>query len=178
MISIESRLRRIRKRLLLQVAIALSCNVLLCVALSSIQEPLIIPNWMRIAGVLGLLNFLPLLVVDWMNWKRAKSAVSEMWAFGQFNFDQISRMLVAHKSVAADIENSKPYIDVMHNQIGGSLAESEGEVLAAIEQLNILNAQSSQQSATQTVRQAEVVPGHGVSAHLLTELLLGQPAAR
>jgi methyl-accepting chemotaxis protein len=34
----------------------------------------------------------------------------------------------------------------MHEQIGGSRAESECEVLAAIEQLNILNAQSSQQS--------------------------------
>jgi methyl-accepting chemotaxis protein len=35
----------------------------------------------------------------------------------------------------------------MHEQIGGSLAESESEVLAAIESLNILNAQSSRQSS-------------------------------
>jgi methyl-accepting chemotaxis protein len=55
-------------------------------------------------------------------------------------------MLAAHHAVVTEIESSKPYIDVMHEQVGGSLAESESEVLAAIEQLNTLNAQSSRQS--------------------------------
>jgi len=47
--------------------------------------------------------------------------------------------------LSAEIKDSKPYIDVMHEQIGGSLAESEREIMALIEQLNLLSAQSSQQ---------------------------------
>jgi hypothetical protein len=39
-----------------------------------------------------------------------------------------------------DIKDCKPYIDVMHEQIGGSLAESEREITALIEQLNLLSA--------------------------------------
>ena len=101
---------------------------------------------MRIAVVLVLLNFVPLLVVEWINWIQAIRGVSRICEFNQLTRDQMTHMLMTHKSVAADIQESKPYIDVMHEQIGGSLAESESEVLAAIEQLNILNAQSSQQS--------------------------------
>jgi hypothetical protein len=107
----DLRLRRIRKRLLLRVAVALLCNVLLCVALSHAQEPVLITPWRRIAAVLALLNFVPLLIVEWVNWRMAQPGVSEMWAFGQHNFDQVSHMLVAHKSAAADMQESKPYID-------------------------------------------------------------------
>jgi methyl-accepting chemotaxis protein len=141
----DLRLRRIRKRLLLRVAVALLCNVLLCVALSHAQEPVLITPWRRIAAVLALLNFVPLLIVEWVNWRMAQPGVSEMWAFGQHNFDQVSHMLVAHKSAAADMQESKPYIDVIYEQIGGSLTESEREVTALIEQLNLLSAQSSHQ---------------------------------
>jgi methyl-accepting chemotaxis protein len=146
MINRESRLRRVQKRLLLQVAIGIFCNVLLCVVLSRTQGAASLPSWMRIAVVLALLNFVPLLVVEWINWIQTIRGVSRICEVNQLTRNQMTHMLMVQQSVAADIENSKPYIDVMHEQIGGSLAESEGEVLAAIEQLNILNAQSSQQS--------------------------------
>jgi methyl-accepting chemotaxis protein len=142
----ESRLRRIQKRLLIRVAIGFLCDVLLCVALYHTQGPVFLPNSMRIAALVAVLNFIPLFVVEWANWRQAKRGVSKIFEFDQLNCDQLTRMLVARKSFAVDIEDSKPYIDVMHEQIGGSLAESEVEVLAAIEQLNLLNAQSSQQS--------------------------------
>src|ERR1700687_2497349 len=95
----ELPLRRIRTRFLLRVAIALLCDVLLCVALS--EEPLLITPWRRIATVLALLNVVPLLIVEWVNWRMARRGVSEMWAFGQLNFDQVSHMLVAQRSAAA-----------------------------------------------------------------------------
>src|ERR1019366_161183 len=142
----ESRLRRIQKRLLIQVAIGFLCDVLLCVALYHTQGPVSPPNSIRIAALVAVMNFAPLLVVEWANWRQARRGVSKIFEFDQLNCDQLTHMLVARKSFAVDIEDSKPYIDVMHEQIGGSLAESEVEVLAAIEQLNLLNAQSSQQS--------------------------------
>ena len=40
------------------------------------------------------------------------------------------------KLIEADIKDSKPYIDVMHEQIGDSLTESEREVIVVIEQIN------------------------------------------
>jgi methyl-accepting chemotaxis protein len=85
--------------------------------------------------------------VEWVNWLGAKRGIAHMWAFGQSSYEDISRELAVHKAIEVDLKDCKPYIDVMHEQIGGSLAESESEVLAAIEQLDLLNMQSSQQSS-------------------------------
>jgi methyl-accepting chemotaxis protein len=68
-----------------------------------------------------------------------------MWAFDQLSFDEVSRELAARKAVEADIKDCKPYIDVMHEQIGDSLAESEREVVVVIEQIDTLNAKTGQQ---------------------------------
>ena len=56
----------------------------------------------------------------YMNWKQDNSAVSDMWAFGQRSFEEISHELAARKAIESDIKDSKPYIDVMHQQIGDS----------------------------------------------------------
>ena len=145
MIANERRLRPIKKRLILQVALALLCNVLFLVFLFRIQGRAFIFDWIRIAIALAVLKFVPLLIVERWNWTMARRAVSDMWAFGQLNFDEVSRELAVHKAIAVDLRDCKPYIDVMHEQIGGSLAESEREITALIEQLNQLSAQSSQQ---------------------------------
>ena len=65
------------------------------------------------------------------NWKQAKNAVGEMWAFGQRSFEEISRELAAREAIEVDIKDSKPYIDVMHHQTGDSLGESEREAQRA-----------------------------------------------
>jgi methyl-accepting chemotaxis protein len=139
----EQRLRRVQRRLLVQVAIGLLCNVLLCVSLSLIVGP--VSAWTRVAEGLALLNFLPLLIVEWVNWTGAKHGVADLWAFGEMNFEEVSRELAVGHAIQVDIQGAQPYIDVMHEQIGGSLAESEREVTALIEQLNLLNEQSSAQ---------------------------------
>jgi len=146
MIDRKSRLRCIQKRLLVQVSIGILCNALLCAILSQLETASALPRWMRILAVLTLFNFAPLLVVEWINWMQARRGVSRICEFDQRACDQIAHTLAAHHAVVTEIESSKPYIDVMHDQVGGSLTESESEVLAAIEQLNILNTQSSQQS--------------------------------
>ena len=99
----------------------------------------LLDHWQRNAGVFLLFVLLPGMFLINTNWKQAKSSVSDMWAFGKLTFDEISRELAARQAVAADINDSKPYIDVMHNQIGDSLSESEREVLQVIEQIGILN---------------------------------------
>jgi methyl-accepting chemotaxis protein len=146
MIDRELLLRRIQKQLLVQVAIGLLCNVLLCMILTRPHGIAFLSGWRSIAVMLALINFGPLLVVEWANWMQVRRGVSKICDSDQFASDQVTQMQAVHHTVIAEIENSKPYIDVMHEQVGGSLAESESEVLAAIEQLNTLNAQSSQQS--------------------------------
>jgi len=141
----ELRLRSIRRRLLLQVAFGLLCNVLLFVALSRFHGPAFLPDWMRIAAVLALLNFVPLLILERWNWAMARRAVSDMWAFGELNFDEVSRELAARKAVEADIKDCKPYIDVMHEQIGDSLSESEREVVVVIEQIDTMMGKTGKQ---------------------------------
>ena len=141
----ELRLRPIKKRLFLQVALALLSNLLFLAFLSRIQGRAFIADWIRIVVALAVLKFVPLVIVEWWNWTMARRAVSDMWAFGQLNFEEVSRELAARKAVETDIKECKPYIDVMHEQIGDSLAESEREVVVVIEQIDTLNAKTSKQ---------------------------------
>ena len=113
----ELRLRPVKKRLLLQVALALLCDLLFLAVLFRIQGRAFIVDWVRITVALAVLKLVPLLIVQWLNWRGARRAISEMWAFGQLNFEEVSRELAARKAVEADIKDCKPYIDVMHEQI-------------------------------------------------------------
>ena len=110
----ELRLRPIKKRLFLQVALALLSNLLFLAFLSRIQGRAFIADWIRIVVALAVLKFVPLVIVEWWNWTMARRAVSDMWAFGQLNFEEVSRELAARKAVETDIKDCKPYIDVMH----------------------------------------------------------------
>jgi methyl-accepting chemotaxis protein len=139
------RLRRIRSRLLGQSALGVICNLLAWFSLSSAQGFSLWDHWLRNAGLFFMLILVPGMFLIQMNWRQAKSAVGDMWTFGQRSFEEISRELAARKAVEADIKDSKPYIDVMHHQIGDSLAESEREVMEVIEQIGILNAKTNLQ---------------------------------
>jgi methyl-accepting chemotaxis protein len=145
MIGSELRLHRIKIRIWTQSTIGFICSVLLGIALLFTQGSSFIPNNIRIAGLIALVSVAPFLVTQWWNWMGAKRGISEMWAFGQSSFEDLSRERAVHKAIEVDLKDCKPYIDVMHEQIGGSLAESEREIMALIEQLNLLSAQSSQQ---------------------------------
>jgi len=107
--------------------------------------PDLAPYRLRFAGLLALFILLPGLAYKRRHLVEARDAVSHMWAFGQLHFSEVSQMLEASNVLQADIKDSKPYIDVMHEQIGDSLSESEGEVLKVIEQIGLLHAKASQQ---------------------------------
>jgi len=68
-----------------------------------------------------------------------------MWAFGNLTFEEVSCALASHEAIKVDLETSKSYIDVMHGQIGDSLAESEREIVEVIEQISQLNVNANQQ---------------------------------
>jgi methyl-accepting chemotaxis protein len=70
-----------------------------------------------------------------------------MWAFGNMSFLQISHQLASSDSVRTQLADSRPYFDVMHSQIGDSMAESERAITKVIEQIGNLNAQSADKRA-------------------------------
>ena len=139
------RLRRIRNRLLGQSVFGVICNLLAWFLLSSAQGFSLRDHWLWNAGLFFMFVLVPGMILIHTNWRQDKNAVGEMWAFGQRSFEEVSRELAARKAVEADIKDSKPYIDVMHHQIGDSLAESEREVMEAIGQISILNEKTTQQ---------------------------------
>ncbi len=139
------RLRRIRKRLLSEALVRFALLVLLWFSLSYGLGPDLAPYRLRFAGLLALFILLPGLAYKRRHLVEARDAVSHMWAFSQLHFSEVSQMLEASNVLQADIKDSKPYIDVMHEQIGDSLSESEGEVVKVIEQIGLLHAKASQQ---------------------------------
>jgi methyl-accepting chemotaxis protein len=143
----KPRLRTARNRLLSQTALALGCTFLFYLALSNAFGLEFAPHRRQTAGLLLLFIVLPLLIVQWINWGHARRGIAELGAVGKFNTSQPASVLVRRQAMEAELEASRNYIDVMHDQIGDSLAESEREVTKVIEQIGILNAQASEKRA-------------------------------
>jgi len=49
----------------------------------------------------------PLLLIQWWNWRGAHRAVADMWAFGNLRYDELSRTLAASRAAGADIAESQ-----------------------------------------------------------------------
>lgn len=145
--NLQARLNRVAKRLLLQSALGGVCDAALWLGLSRMMGAAFVPHRLEAAGLIAAVEFVPLLVVGWRNWVGARISIANMWAFGQLRFDEISRMLSRRKAIKAEVADSQVYIDVLRGQIGDSLAESEREVVAAIEQMSRLMERSSRERA-------------------------------
>ncbi len=103
------------------------------------------PYRFRGGALLILLVLVPGLAYRWKNYAEARSAVADMWAFGEMKFSDLSRMFEMRKILQREARDCGLYTDVLREQIGDSLAESEREVVEAIEQMNRLIERSNQQ---------------------------------
>jgi methyl-accepting chemotaxis protein len=139
---LKPRLRRIRNRLLTEGLIRTGLLAGLWLSMVQGWGSVVGADKVRVAGLIFLFAFIPGLLAKWWNWTEARKSVSDMWAFGELNFKQISSMLSGRKAIQADVQDSKIYIDVVHEQIGDSLAESEREVVKVIEEIGALTAHS------------------------------------
>jgi methyl-accepting chemotaxis protein len=143
----ERRLRKIGKRLIGEVLIRSALLVVFWFGLSWLIGDNLHPYAFRVAGLLFLCVVVPGVICKFGHWAEAKCAVADMWAFGSLTFGQISHMLSSRTALQTEIADSRQYIDVMHGQIGDSLAESEREVMKVIEQIGTLNEQASEKRA-------------------------------
>jgi methyl-accepting chemotaxis protein len=141
----EKRLRLIRNQIVLEGAVRFALLALLWYSLCFVREPASAAFRLRCAGLLLLFVLIPGLTYKWRRIGAARDIVADMWAFGQHSVEDVSRQLAAFMAVRTDIKDASPYIDVMHGQIGGSLAESEREVLQVIEQMDQLITRAHEQ---------------------------------
>ena len=143
----QLRLRKIRRRLLLELLIRSALLALFWLFLSHSMGRDLDPYRLRFAEFLLVFVIVPGVIYKLSHFAEARRAVADMWAFGSLNFSQISHLLSSRDALQAEIGDSRPYFDVMHGQIGDSLAESEREVMKVIEQIGLLNAQASEKRA-------------------------------
>ena len=143
--SAREHLHGIRKRMLYE---SLTRALLICAyffALSQLDGPGLSRRDMRAGILLILLVVLPGFVYRLKNYAEAHNAVNKMWAQAQMSFGDMARMMSGRRIIRKDVEDAQPYIEVLQGQIRDSLAESEREVVAAIEQMGCLIERSNRQ---------------------------------
>jgi methyl-accepting chemotaxis protein len=141
----RAHLARIRTRMLLE---SLTKLVLLCFyffLLSQLDGPGLSANDMRGGILLVVLVLVPGFIYRVRNYAEARKVVAEMWGRAQMSFDDMARMLEMRKVLQAEGLDCGLYVDVLREQIGDSLVESEREVVRAIEQMSRLIERSNQQ---------------------------------
>jgi methyl-accepting chemotaxis protein len=92
-----------------------------------------------------LLILVPQIAVALMNWIGARRGIAALGEVGKMDSVELEYVLSRRVALHDEIGDFKLFIDVIHSQIGDSLAESEREVVQVIEQIAELNANASQQ---------------------------------
>jgi methyl-accepting chemotaxis protein len=113
--------------------------------LAQMLGPAFVSYWRQTGLLLIALVVLPLWIGKWLNWVQARRGVAELCLAGTMSKTELAVMAIQRAAMRDELKASQPYIDVMHDQIGDSLAESEREVMEVIEQICLLNAKASQQ---------------------------------
>jgi methyl-accepting chemotaxis protein len=139
------RLRKARNRLLGQTSLALVCILLFFISMTYLVGP--VPAGHPVSTVMLFLIFLviPLLIVQWANWYLARRGIADLGIVGTLNKAELAHVTDRRMAMKNELQDSEPYIDVMREQIGDSLAESESEVMQVIEQISYLNERSNRQ---------------------------------
>ena len=160
--NVHEHLNGIRKRMFLE---SLTRLILLCVyfyVVCQVDGDGLSDNNIRDGILLLVLVVIPGFIYRMKNYTEAHKAVTKVWAETQMNVGSMMRMVAGRKVIRQDVEDSRPYIEVLQGQIGDSLAESEREVVAAIEQMN--------QLIERSVRQKEDIANSVTSGRNLTQV--------
>jgi len=136
--SAQAHLARIRRRMFFE---SLTKVFFLCVyfyLLSQLDGPGLSAHNIRGGILLFLLVVSPGYVYRFKNYAEARKAVNEMWSRTRMSFGDVARIFEMRKVLQREAIDCGVYTQVLREQIGDSLAESEREVVAAIEQMGSL----------------------------------------
>jgi len=139
------RLLRARRRILFRVVSGFALPALFFFVLSYLTGPALVPYRLRVIELLALFAVLPVIVMALKDSAEARRGIEVLGESGKMSESEFSTFMAKQNAVRDEIEASRPYIDVMHGQIDGSLVDSGSEILALIQDLNTLNELSSDQ---------------------------------
>jgi len=127
------------------LALAMTFIFVFWLALSYAMGTAFLSYRLQTAGLLLLFIVIPRTISTWMNWVSATRGIAELGELGEMTHSELAYQSVRRKTLSDEFRNSKSYIDVMHEQIGDSLSESERQVVEAIGQISLLSSQANQQ---------------------------------
>jgi methyl-accepting chemotaxis protein len=137
----------VRIRLLITASLALVGLTIFWPGLCRILGPGLIPHRASVAGLLLVCCLMPILAHVAASWKHSLLIAADFGDVGKMSRCERLNLLSQRKVLLSELRDSQPNIDVMHDQIRDSLAESEREVVSAIEQMSHLNEKAKVQIA-------------------------------
>lgn len=134
-------LRRIRVRLMTEEAVRVALAGVFCWTVLRLLDAS--AHTAALAGLAFLLLIVPGMAFKGWHAMAARRA-AEMQARNGTSPERVSSAVAPRRALAAEIADAKPYLDVMHSQIGDSLAESEREVVKVIEEIGLLTTHAAE----------------------------------
>ena len=138
-------LRASRARLLVTTSVGLIGLLAFWHGLLRILGPAIVNRRASILELLLICWLVPILVHLAAGWRHSILIASDFENTGTMSRCERLNLISQRTVLASELEDSKPNIDVLHDQIRGALNDSEREVVGVIEQLGSLISQSEQQ---------------------------------
>jgi methyl-accepting chemotaxis protein len=139
------RYQKARARLIFQTVIRMTSILIFYFTMRFIAGPVLVGTEYNTAAAFLILLVFPTLLGQWMNWVQARKGIADLGVVGTLTRTELANVSMRRTAMRDELQASKPYIDVMHDQIGDSLAESEREVIQVIQQISTLNAKAGQQ---------------------------------
>jgi methyl-accepting chemotaxis protein len=141
----RSRLSKARRRLIYTLAFNIVCLTALWLVGAYPFSWYPAHPTLYVATMCFLLVLMPQFVFAVLNFIGACQGIADLGVVGTLNKAELANVTARRESMRDELQDSQPYIDVMHDQIGDSLAESERQVVEVIEQIGTLNAKAIQQ---------------------------------
>jgi|HubBroStandDraft_1064217.scaffolds.fasta_scaffold19926_3 methyl-accepting chemotaxis protein len=143
--NVQGHLNRIRKRMFLESGTKVLLLGVYFFLLSQLDGPGLSSNDIRGGILLIVLVLVPGFVYRYKNYSEARKVVTEMWSRTQMSFGDVTQIFEMRKVLQREARDCGLYTQVLREQIGDSLSESEREVVAALEQMSRLIDRSNQE---------------------------------
>jgi methyl-accepting chemotaxis protein len=117
---------------------------LFCLALSHLAGPALLPYRYQMEVLIAFFLAVPGIGCALWRWHQAGRAVAGMGATGGVELHEVQRRMEHWNAIESELADSRHYIDVIHDQIGDSMSESERGVMEIIRQIELLSREAGE----------------------------------